>query len=214
MFDVCYYENYRNESRLQTEAGASPHIWPWPITRDIQGVATTSHLVTTWDHRPRARHRQTPARGDQSHPRWQVWRPRPPAPNRPPAITRSICWLGNFVRWDNYINDQDKQFRYKHDLIMRCHPGCYVQSVLLKVWPRGGERCCDWLLLSRVWNLTPPPPAPHWSARTSTQRTPARESDYDGMPGIVPVLIMLLTFPTTQAGICGECNMDFIIIWK
>ena len=67
--------------------------------------------------------------------------------------------MRNFVRGDNYINDQDKQFRYKHDLIRRCHPGCYVQSVLLwRCDPVVGSGavigCCR--AECETWHLLPP----------------------------------------------------------
>ena len=158
MFDVCYYENYRNESRLQTEAGASPTFDPGPshvIYRVWRQRATLWPPETTdqcqtqtdssqwWPESPSVASLATPATSSKQA-----------ACNHPLHLL-----MRNFVRGDNYINDQDKQFRYKHDLIMRCHPGCYVQSVLLwrcdPVVGSGAVIGCCWAECE-TWHLLPP----------------------------------------------------------
>ena len=158
MFDVCYYENYRNESRLQTEAGASPTFDPGPshvIYRVWRQRATLWPPETT-DPGPdtdRLQPEVTRATlggksGDPGH-QLQTGRLQSPAPSG----DAQLCTRGQLYQWSV------KQWRYKHDLIMRCHPGCYVQSVLL--WRcdpvvRGGAviGCC-WAECE-TWHLLPP----------------------------------------------------------
>ena len=159
MFDVCYYENYRNESRLQTEAGASPTFDPGPshvIYRVWRQRATLWPPETT-DPGPDTDRLQPEVTrvtlggksGDPGH-QLQTGRLQSPAPSADCAT----LYAGTIISMIK-INNSDISVLSLGDAT----PGCYVQSVLL--WRcdpvvRGGAviGCCR--AECETWHLLPP----------------------------------------------------------